>query len=412
MAQGPDCHGAVRQEYDRELVQFAERCREFAQGEGVPAALAHSESGARQWVSDELARRATRLAAAARRENTAWLTLIGRQAVRVALALPVVILLLELATLPFANGWGAGRTATLIAFIAFAGLFALLSAVHSELGGALCYLTGVDGRLSLPRTLGLMWISALFTALVYFGVEDIAAGSPAERSSIADALSHPNWQYLVMLAVPVAVSAITGVVAAARMRRRDTAYLPGQRSQLRDLLVEESGFGSLACAVWLPLNLVAVAFLAVGLAKNPYTLPRLPAAVLWLSVAAAVLYCAIKLTEVHRPVLVSVVRVRRSGEMDGPIRPGDEIEIRGLGFAPRAAAAPDQLARIVVKLGPVHLHVPIIPDADGAIVNPTDTSLTVPIPYEVEPGAWTVRVVTASGLETTDYPLDILPDDL
>jgi hypothetical protein len=196
------------------------------------------------------------------------------------------------------------------------------------------------------------------------------------------------------------------------MRRRATPYLPGQRSQLRDLLAEESGLGSLAAAVWLPVNLIAVLFLVIGLAKNPYELPRLPASVVAIALGAAVLYLAVKLTEVRRPVLVSVVRVRTPGEPDGPIRQGDEIEIRGLGFVPPAATAPDQLARIVVKLGPIHIHVPLVPDQAGGFVNPTDTSLTVPIPYEVEPGPWTVRVVTSSGMETSDYPLDVLADEV
>jgi hypothetical protein len=53
----------------------------------------------------------------------------------------------------------------------------------------------------------------------------------------------------------------------------------------------------------------------------------------------------------------------------------------------------------------------LIPDTEGGFANPTDTSVTVPIPFEVEPGPWTVRVVTSSGMESSDYPLDILPDE-
>jgi hypothetical protein len=188
--------------------------------------------------------------------------------------------------------------------------------------------------------------------------------------------------------------------------------MPGQRSQLRDLLVEESGLGSLAAAVWLPANLAAVLFLAIGLPKDPYELPRLPGSVVAVALGGAALYLGVKLSEVRRPVLVSVVRVRTPGEPDGPIRQGDEIEIRGLGFVPPAAAVPDQLARIVVKIGPFHIHVPLVPDLDGGFANPTDTSVTVPIPYEVEPGPWMVRIVTASGMETTDYPLDVAADEI
>jgi hypothetical protein len=412
VAHGPDCHCSVRRDYDRELAQFVDRCREFAHGEGVPTALAHSETGARQWVSDELTRRAAKLAAASRRENAAWIALVGKQAMRGAWWLLGAVLVIDLATLPLSEGWTLPRTAAPLAFFAFAALFTMLSLVHSDIGGVLCFLTGVDGRLSLPRTLGLIWAGALFTAYVYFGIEDISAGTAAERDTVAQAMSHPHWEYLALLTAPVIVAAVSGAVCAARMRRRATPYLPGQRSQLRDLLAEESGLGSLAAAVWLPVNIIAVLFLVVGLAKNPYELPRLPASVVAIALGAAVLYLAVKLTEVRRPVLVSVVRVRTPGEPDGPIRQGDEIEIRGLGFVPPAASAPDQLSRIVVKLGPIHIHVPLVPDPEGGFTNPTDTSVTVPIPYEVEPGPWTVRVVTAAGLETTDYPLDVLADEV
>ena len=407
MVQAPESHASFRQEYERELAEFAERCREYAQNEGVPAALSHSESGARQWISDELSRRAQRLAVAARAENSAWLSLAGRWAMRGSWAVALLVLVIDLSTLPISGSWTLPRTAVLFAFAALALLLTSLSLVHSEVGGLLCFMVGADGRLSPAKALGLLWGAALSTALVYFAVEDFAAGTSAERSAVSAAISHPHWEYLALLAAPILVSIGTNAVAAARMRRRSMPYLPGQRAQLRDLVLDETGFGSLASAVWLPSYAVAVLFLIAGLAKNPYDLPRLPAVVVWISLAAAVLYAIVRLVESRQPVLVSVVRVRPEGGLDGPIRQGDEIEIRGLGFVPPAAAEPDQLARIVVKLGPIHIHVPLVPGPEGGFTNPTDTSVTVPVPYDVDPGPWTVRVVTASGLETDDYALDI-----
>jgi len=288
-------------------------------------------------------------------------------------------------------------------------LVTALSLVHSEVGGVLCFMVGADGRLSPAKALGLLWGAALTTGLVYFGVEDFAAGDPSERSDVNYAISHPRWEYLALLAAPILVSVLTNAVAATRMRRRAMPYLPGQRSQLRDLVLDETGVGSLASAVWLPTYVAAVLFLIAGLAKNPYALPQLPATVVWVSLGASVLYAVVRLLESRQPVLVSVVRVRPPGGLDGPVRQGDEIEIRGLGFVPPAASAPDQLARILVKLGPIHIHVPLVPGTEGGFSNPTDASVTVPIPYDVEPGPWTVRVVTASGLETDDYALDIAP---
>ena len=335
MVQPPESHGSVRAEYDRELTEFAERCREYAQNEGVPAALSHSESGSRQWISDELTRRAQRLAVVARAENTAWLSHCGRQAMRGGWALAGLVAVIDLATLPLANSWTVPRTAVLFAFAAFAVLVTGLSLVHSEVGGVLCFMVGADGRLSPAKALGLLWGAALSTGLVYFAVEDFAAGTAAERSDINAAITHPRWEYLALLAAPILVSVVTNAVAAARMRRRAVPYLPGQRSQLRDLVLDETGFGSLAAAVWLPSYLAAVLFLIAGLAKNPYKLPQLPVTVVWISLGAAVLYALVRLVESRQPVLVSVVRVRPAGGLDGPVRQGDEIEIRGLGFVPR-----------------------------------------------------------------------------
>jgi hypothetical protein len=407
VVQTPESHASVRQEYERELAEFAERCREYAQNEGVPAALSHSESGARQWISDELSRRAGRLAVASRAENSAWLALAGRWTMRGSWLVAAVVAAVDLATAPIAGSWTLPRTAVLFAFAALALLITGLSLVHSEVGGLLCFMVGADGRLSPAKALGLLWGAALTTALVYFAVEDFAAATNAEHSAINAAIAHPRWEYLALLAAPIVVSILTNAVAAARMRRRAVPYLPGQRSQLRDLVLDETGFGSLASAVWLPSYLAAVIFLIAGLAKNPYQLPELPATVVWISLASAVLYAVVRLLESRQPVLVSVVRVRPPGGLDGPIRQGDEIEIRGLGFVPPAASAPDQLARIVVKLGPIHIHVPLVPGTESGFTNPTDSSVTVPIPYDVDPGPWTVRVVTAAGLETDDYALDI-----
>ena len=407
MVQATENHAGVRQEYERELAEFAERCREYAQNEGVPAALSHSETGARQWISDELTRRAQRLAVAARAENSAWLALAGRWTMRGSWGLLLLVAVIDLVTAPILGNWTLPNTAVLFAFAALALLVTGLSLVHSEVGGLLCFMVGADGRLSPAKALGLLWGAALSTALVYFAVEDFAAGTAAERADVNASISHPHWQYLALLVAPILVSVVTNAVAAARMRRRSVPYLPGQRSQLRDLVVDETGLGSLASAVWLPSYAAAIIFLIAGLAKNPYQLPALPATVVWISLAAAVLYAVVRLVEARQPVLVSVVRVRPPGGLDGPIRQGDEIEIRGLGFVPPAAAAPDQLARIVVKLGPIHIHVPLVPGTDYGFTNPTDTSVTVPIPYDVDPGPWTVRVVTASGLETDDYALDI-----
>lgn len=121
---------------------------------------------------------------------------------------------------------------------------------------------------------------------------------------------------------------------------------------------------------------------------------------------SAAAYFAGKYTEGGRPVVLSVVRAREAGDLDAPIRTGDDIEIRGAGFVPPGAGSPDRLARMVVRIGPVHVHVPMVP-VTGGFANPTDTVLTVPVPVEVEPGVVEVQVVTASGAESNRVAIDV-----
>jgi hypothetical protein len=61
---------------------------------------------------------------------------------------------------------------------------------------------------------------------------------------------------------------------------------------------------------------------------------------------------------------------------------------------------------MVVRIGPVHVHVPLVP-VPGGFTNPTDSLLTVPVPAEVEPGRVEVQVITAAGVESNRYPIDV-----
>ncbi len=123
-------------------------------------------------------------------------------------------------------------------------------------------------------------------------------------------------------------------------------------------------------------------------------------------VVSAAVYVAGKYAEGGRPVILSVVRAREAGDLDGPIRTGDDIEIRGTGFLPPGARTPEGLARVVVRIGAVYVHVPLVP-VPGGFTNPTDAALTVPIPVDVEPGPAEVQVVTAAGAETNRYPITV-----
>ncbi len=178
------------------------------------------------------------------------------------------------------------------------------------------------------------------------------------------------------------------------------------RPRAADLLTDDSGRGSFADIQYVVISAVALVFGLVRLARRPEQLPDLPWGLAVVVLVSAATYLAGKYAEGGRPVVLSVVRAREAGDLDGPVRTGDDIEIRGAGFVPPGAQSADRLSRMVVRIGAVNVHVPLVPVA-GGFSNPSDTVLTVPVPADVEPGRVEVQVVTAAGLETNKVVVDI-----
>ncbi|MGB8945107.1 MAG: hypothetical protein WCD21_33480, partial [Streptomyces sp.] len=182
--------------------------------------------------------------------------------------------------------------------------------------------------------------------------------------------------------------------------------VPADRPRAADLLTDDAGRGSFADAQYVLVSAVAMVFAAVRLARRPEQLPDLPWGLALLALVSAATYLAGKYAEGGRPVILSVVRAREAGDLDAPIRTGDDIEIRGAGFVPPGAQTADRLARMVVRIGTVHVHVPLVP-VPGGFTNPTDATLTVPVPVDVEPGSVDVQVITAAGVETNRCTIDV-----
>ncbi|GAB2861425.1 hypothetical protein GCM10027074_30740 [Streptomyces deserti] len=284
-----DCPHGAREGHRRAVAAFLRKREEFAAGQGVPAAVAHSASASRQWISEELTQSAAVVAERGRAEGEAWLAHLWRRTAGVVWALVVLLLVVQSLT-AIGAGWTAARTAGLLAAVVVAAALTAASWFHRARGGALAPVIGEDNRLSTSRAVAAAWV--LFVAY----------------------------------AVVVLVSAAT--------------YLAG------------------------------------------------------------------KYAEGGRPVILSVVRAREIGDLDAPIRTGDDIEIRGAGFVPPGAQGADRLSRMVVRIGTVNAHVPLVP-VPGGFDNPTDTLLRVPVPADVEPGRVAVQVVMAAGVETNRYVIDV-----
>ncbi|MGV9874441.1 hypothetical protein ACWDUG_17150, partial [Streptomyces cellulosae] len=68
-----DCPHGAREGHRRAVAAFLVKRDEYATGQGLPAAVAHSASASRQWVSEELAQAAEAVAERGRAEGAAWL---------------------------------------------------------------------------------------------------------------------------------------------------------------------------------------------------------------------------------------------------------------------------------------------------------------------------------------------------
>ncbi|MFB7780716.1 hypothetical protein [Streptomyces bauhiniae] len=401
-----DCPHGAREGHRRALAAFRQGRDEFAAGRGLPPAVAHSASASRQWISAELAQRAEAVAERGRAEGDAWLAGLWTRTAFLAWG-AVVILLLAQALTAIGAGWSSARTAGLLAAVAVAGALTLAGFFHRARGGALAPMIGEDNRMSTSRTVAACWVLFVAYAVLLLAGRLAAASDPAERDSLLAGLDLARGAGVVtVLAVVCGIAVLVRRVVGLRVLGQRLQKVPAHRPRAADLLTDDAGRGAFADIQYVVISAVALVFAAVRLGRRPDQLPDLPWGLAVLVLISAATYLAGKYAEGGRPVVLSVVRAREPGDLDGPIRTGDDIEIRGTGFVPPGAQGADRLARVVVRIGAVDVHVPLIP-VPGGFRNPTDSVLTVPVPVEVEPGAVEVQVITAAGPATNRYPIEV-----
>ncbi|GHH41128.1 hypothetical protein [Streptomyces candidus] len=401
-----DCPSGAREGHRRAVAAFLAKRDELATGGGLPAAVAHSAGASRQWVSDELTQSARDVAERAREAGDVWLRLLWRRTLLVLWGAVVALALVQAFT-AIGTGWTLARTAGLVAAVVTAALLTAAARVHRKRGGLLAPLIGEDNRLSTSRTVAACWILLAVFAVLVLAVQLAGASRPAHRDALIAGLDLARGAgVLTVLALTCAIAVVVRRVVGVRVRKQTLQKVRADRPRAADLLTDDSGRGNFGDVQFVLVSTVAVVFAAVRLARRPEQLPDLPWGLALLVAVSAATYFAGKYAEGGRPVVLSVVRGREAGDLDGPVRTGDDIEIRGAGFVPPGAQTPDRLARMVVRIGTVHVHVPLVP-VPGGFANPTDSTLTVPVPVEVEPGRVAVQVVTAAGVETNRCEIDV-----
>ncbi|MEU2062255.1 hypothetical protein [Streptomyces sp. NPDC013455] len=394
-----DCPHGAREGHRRAVAAFLRRRDEFAAGVGLPTAVAHSASASRQWVSEQLTQRAEAVAEQGRAEGTVWLARLWLRTVY-TVGGAIVVLLLGEALTAIGAGWTGARTAALLAALVVAGALTAASVLHRARGGALAPLIGEDNRISTSRTVAACWVLFVGYAVLLLAARLAAASGHADRDALIAGLGLARGAGVVtVLAVVCGIAVLVRRVVGVRVLAQRLQKVPAHRPRAADLLTDDSGRGAFTDIQYVAVNAVALLFAAVRLARRPDRLPDLPWGLGVIVLISAATYLAGKYAEGGRPVILSVVRAREPGDLDGPIRTGDDIEIRGSGFVPPGAHTADRLSRMVVRIGTVDVHVPLVP-VTGGFRNPTDNALTVPVPVEVEPGSVEVQVVTAAGVAT------------
>ncbi|WP_418958633.1 hypothetical protein [Streptomyces tritici] len=398
-AEGTACAHGARAAHRRAVAAFLARRDELAGGHGVPAALAHSPVASRQWVSDELAQSARTVAVRDRAAGEEWTGRVWRGSLA-AVGGGLVALLLGQAFTAIGAGWTAGRTRALLAAFLTAAVLLAAARAHRARGGLLAPLIGDDNRLSTSRTVAAAWLLFTGYALLLPAFARVAGAGPADLG-----LARGAGLLTVFALASVTAVAVRRLVLVRVLGRR-LQKVRADRPRAADLLCDDGGRACLADVQYVLVSAAALVVAAAELAAAPGRLPALPWSPVVLVAVSTVVYLAGKGAEGGRPVILSVVRAREAGDLDAPIRVGDDIEIRGAGFVPPGAGGPDALTRLVVRVGPVHAHVPLVP-VTGGFANPTDSVLTVPLPADVEPGRVEVSVVTAAGVETERVTVDI-----
>lgn len=401
-----DCPHGAREGHRRAVAEFLLMRDGFAAGKGLPAAVAHSASASRQWVSEELTQSAELVAERGRAEGEAWLARLWQRTVCAVWALVVLLLLVQSLT-AIGAGWTTARTAGLLAAVVVGGVLTAASWFHRARGGVLAPLVGEDNRLSTSRTVAAAWVLFVTYAVLLLAGRLAAASDHAERDALISGLELARGAGVVtVLAVVCGIAVLVRRVVGLRVLGQRLQKVRADRPRAADLLTDDSGRGTFADIQYVVISTAAVLFAAVRLARRPDQLPDLPWGLAVVVLVSAATYVAGKYAEGGRPVILSVVRAREAGDLDAPIRTGDDIEIRGAGFVPPGAQGADRLTRMVVRIGTVNVHVPLVP-VTGGFSNPTDAALTVPVPAEVEPGRVEVQVVTAAGVETNRYAIDV-----
>lgn len=268
--------------------------------------------------------------------------------------------------------------------LTYAAIVILGFAVGPEKGGTTAFVLGFDNRLSTSKLQVALWTIAIVYAFLFFIVQILCG---AKLSGVFD---HLDGTYLLLLGGPFASAVVAKATTSSQDTNGNLQQTTAATPSAADLVTGHDDAPSVTDAQYFLFNLVALAFFAVSLAKNPSTLPKLPDTLAALTSVSALTYLGAKAVSGSSPSITSVTLTPAPGHApDGKARAGDTVNVYGANFAPRGTPQGPPLTIPRVVLNGIEMAV------DSTF---TDSSLAFTFPAGAPSGQVTLQVSDPSNV--------------
>lgn len=289
--------------------------------------------------------------------------------------------------------FSTARKSFILATIIWVVLILLFSLLRKNGGGLRTIFLGKDGRLSTGAVQSAMWTIALAFGLSMLALEE------SENS-----FKELDINYMILLGGPFAAAGIARVSTARKVEEGAIQKTDATSTSLGDVVSDDNGNTDLVDLQFLVFNFIVLIVYVVGLIGDSTELPNLETGLVGLTSLAAITYAGTKASINNAPVITSVSKV----DGVGAVRPGDDVVLLGTNFIPPGAQATEFLLRVRVRFGGREMSVLTDPD-DKNVLRNDRIVVTVPEDVPAEPTT-PVTVVTAAGVESDSYPLQVVAD--
>lgn len=257
--------------------------------------------------------------------------------------------------------------------------------VGHEVGGIFKLFVGKNNQFSTSLVQIGLWTFAIAMAFMMFVVQ-IANGGLSTKT---DGFHSFDETYLFLLGGPFAAAVLAKATAIVKSNDQTSQQTEAPQPSGKDLVSDSVGMTSLSDAQFLMFNLVALAYFAVGFAKNPTELPTIHPTLVGLTSASALAYVGGKVVNSNPPVISSISII--SGGEKGKLKAGTQIRIIGQNFDITGDKDDSDIKPAVLFGNLEQLDVPLI----------TNTEIHVSVPADLPSGNTPIAVRTSKGVASS-----------